>query len=199
MLPGGRANVYATKGAQFGVGYSTKWDWSGMHRGMQVMEQTATKVMSEAIAGVMKKEIGHIKRGIKQSMGPLSSITQIVADSLVIEEGFDTDGPIVRFGADPIDDDGPTLTRGGKPAQYLEYGVTTFPYRFEGKTIEHSKSWVNSTPIGYINARSTPMHPGFKAAFGGRGWLTEAYDRIIPQIPDALIEALDKAWGGGGP
>jgi len=172
-----------------GAAFTATWDDRQWKAAARQMKKEARAVFQKAVVKVLRETKNDIYSMLKGGDGNEKQI----ADSLIVEAGEQGQGFLgpadaaVRAGADPIDEGGPTATRGGKIAIYYEYGVTPFKYPWSvGKT----------TQQGFINVYSTPTHPGFKKAAGGQGWLTSWYDKAVPQMPDAIQDAIQRAWGG---
>ena len=177
--------------------FSLRIDTRQTDAAIKEMERTSAQIMAEAIYGVLKNQIPKSQRQILQDT-PVrqQAMAHKVADSLIAEIGQDQNQKaMVRFGSDPIDQGGVTGSRGGKLAQYLEYGTGQFDYPFTFKTIKNSKTFGPGN--GFINAKTgnNTVHPGFKSI----DWLSKARDDSVPHIEAAIVDALNKAWGGGSP
>ena len=179
-----------------GASFQFEWDWTQFNKAIDQMDSEANALMSKAIADVLRKELEAVRQQLKRGMGISGSIQDVVGDSFVVEEFIPGVGgnTMVRAGSDPMDTGGVTGSRGGKLAQYLEYGVRSFDYPFKGKTVDNSV-WFGKGrgSKGFINRYATPRFPGIKPQ-PGQGWLTETYNRSIPQIADAIKNALNEAW-----
>ena len=179
----------------FGMGFSVEIDDRQTRAAIKEMERTSADIMANAIYEVLKGQVGPTQSQIKRD-SPVrqQAMAQKVADSIIVEVGQNHNQKAeVRFGSDPIDQGGVTGSRGGKLAQYLEYGSPKFDYPFTFKTIDNSVTFGNGD--GFINAKTgrNMVHPGFKSI----DWLSKARDRSSAQIESALIDGFNKAWGGG--
>jgi len=162
-------------------------DFSEIDGAIKQMDKDAAKLIKKAIKKVFTKEKQNTKKRL--SSGRYANMGGKVADSLDVEEVKESNKFGIRFGSQPINSGGATGSRGGKLAQYLEYGVRRHPYSFKGLEITN-----RSGSMGFINALKTPYHPGIRP----QEWLTRTYERVNPQIPDAIQQALNEAWKGGG-
>jgi hypothetical protein len=180
------------------MGLDFKIDTRQTDAAIKEMERTAAKIMAEAIYGVLKGEIGPTQSYLKQkSSVRQQNMANKVADSLIVEIGEDENQQaMVRFGSHPIDDGGVEGSRGGKLAQLLEYGATPFSYPFTFKTIENSATFGGGAGTGgFINAKTgkNTVHPGYKPT----DFLSFARDNAKPKIAAAIVDAFNKAYGGG--
>ena len=183
-------------GNSFGMGFSVEIDDRQTRAAIKEMERTSADIMANAIYEVLKGQVGPTQSQIKRD-SPVrqQAMAQKVADSIIVEVGQNHNQKAeVRFGSDPIDQGGVTGSRGGKLAQYLEYGSPKFDYPFTFKTIDNSTTFGTGSE-GFINAKTgrNMVHPGFKSI----DWLSKARDRSSAQIESALIDGFNKAWGGG--
>ena len=180
---------------RFGMGFSLEIDTRQTDAAIKEMERTSAEIMADAIYDVLKAQIPTSQSQIKRD-APVrqQAMAQKVADSLIVEIGENHNQKAeVRFGSDPIDEGGVTGSRGGKLAQYLEYGSPKFDYPFTFKTIDNSLTF--GAGDGFINAKTgnNMVHPGFKSI----DWLSKARDAVSPQIEAAIIDAFNEAWSGG--
>jgi hypothetical protein len=180
------------------MGFDLTIDTRQTDAAIKEMKRTAGRLMAEAIYEVLKAEIGPTQSHLKsQSSVRQQNMANKVADSLIVEIGEDNnEQAMVRFGSNPIDTGGVEGSRGGKLAQLLEYGASPFSYPFTFKTIENSATFGGgSGSKGFINAKTgkNTTHPGYKPL----DWLSFARDRATPKIEAAIVEAFNKAWGGG--
>ena len=188
-------NLYTNRDSP--VSFSISWDYHEIEAALAKMDREANKLISRAISGVLRKEMENTRRRLKTgARGMSGSMQDIVADSLIVEEGVDSMGwAAVRFGADPIDEGGPAGGRAtGKVAyfaQMLETGVPSFSYPFKAMKINQGSSMQSYE--GWINTAKDSVFPGIKPV----KWLQETLKRSKPQIPDAIVKELDDAWGGG--
>ena len=180
---------------RFGMGFSVEIDDRQTRAAIKEMERTSAEIMANAIFEVLKNQVGPTQSQIKRdSSVRQQAMAQKVADSIIVEVGENHNQKAeVRFGSDPIDEGGVTGSRGGKLAQYLEYGTPKFDYPFTFKTIDNSTTFGGGE--GFINAKTgnNMVHPGFKSI----DWLSRARDRSAVQIEGAIINAFNEAWGGG--
>jgi hypothetical protein len=182
---------YRIKGDRGEVSINAYWDWSQYDAAVKEMDRTASEIIAKAIADVLRAQMSKTQRKIMSDTPPSQQDMAIaVADSLMVESGHRDKTAEVRFGSDPMDAGGVTGSRGGKLAQYLEYGVRPFKYGFTFKTIENTRFW-GSDGGGFINAEENMLHGGFKAI----GWLTDAQEKTIPKMDKAILDALHNAWG----
>ena len=171
-----------------GVGFDATWDDRQWKAATHEMKRQAREVFQKAIEKVLRQTRNDVYSMLKKG----DSNEKDIADSLIVETGEQGQGFLgpadaaVRAGADPVEEGGPTAKRGGKIAVYYEYGVQPFKYPF-AVGIE--------TRQGFINVNRSPKHPGFKKT-GNVGWLTSWYNKAVPQMPDAIQDAIQKAWGG---
>tara|TARA_R110001592_G_scaffold282418_2_gene550138 strand:+ start:176 stop:760 length:585 start_codon:yes stop_codon:yes gene_type:complete len=169
---------------------STKWDFGQVDRALNKMERDAGKSMANAIKEVLRREMGNAQSDINSSVRPRHRIMgQRVADSLAVETLGDAGSEAeVRAGSDPMDDFGVEGSRGGKLALILEFGIRDFQYPFTFKTIKNSPSWGSGgSEGGFINTKGGNMT--YKG-FDGIGWLDKAYNKSVPQIEQAILQAL---------
>ena len=169
---------------------STKWDFGQVDRALNQMERDAGKSMANAIKEVLRREMGNAQNDINSSVRPRHRVMgQRVADSLAVEILGDAGSEAeVRAGSDPMDDFGVEGSRGGKLALILEFGIRSFQYPFTFKSIENSPSWGSgANEGGFINAKGGNMT--YKG-FDGIGWLDKAYNKSVPQIEQAILQAL---------
>ncbi len=172
------------------ISISSKWDWRQFDAAVKEMDRTASEIMAKAIADVLRKQIPASQSKILSSVPPSQQDMAIaVADSLMVESGHRDKTAEVRFGSDPMDEGGVTGSRGGKLAMYLEYGVRPFQYGFTFKTIENTRFW-GKDGGGFINAEENMLHGGFKEV----GWLSDAQEKTVPKMEQAIIDALNDAW-----
>jgi hypothetical protein len=180
---------------RFGMGFSLEIDTRQTDAAIKTMEQTSAEIMANAIYNVLKKQIPTSQSQIiRDASVRQQNMARKVADSLIVEVGENHNQKAeVRFGSDPIDEGGVTGSRGGKLAQYLEYGTRKFDYPFTFKTIDNSMTFGSGQ--GFINAKTgnNMVHPGFKSI----DWLSKARDAVSPQIEAAIVDAFNDAWGGG--
>lgn len=170
---------------------STKWDFGQVDRALNQMERDAGKSMANAIKEVLRREMGNAQNDINSSVRPRHRVMgQRVADSLAVEILGDAGSEAeVRAGSDPMDDFGVEGSRGGKLALILEFGIRSFPYPFTFKSIKNSPSWGSGAGEGgFINAKAgnNTQYKGFD----GIGWLDKAYNKSVPQIEQAILQAL---------
>ena len=188
-------NVYSRRDSP--VSFSVSWDYREIKRALEKMDKEANKLISRAISRVLRKEMENTRRRLKTgARGMSGSMQDIVADSLIVEEGIDNMGwASVRFGADPIDEGGPAGGREtGKVAFYaqmLETGVPRFSYPFKAMKVNQGSSMQSYE--GWINTAKTATFPGIKPV----NWLKDTLKRAKPQIPEAIVKELDDAWGRG--
>lgn len=180
------------------MGFDLTIDTRQTDAAIKEMERTAGQIMAQAIFNVLKGEIGPTQSHLKQkSSVRQQNMANKVADSLIVEIGEDQNQQaMVRFGSHPIDDGGVEGSRGGKLAQLLEYGATPFAYPFTFKTIENSATFGSGGgSTGFINAKTgkNMVHPGYKPI----DFLSFARDRAKPKIEAAIVDAFNKAYGGG--
>tara|TARA_R100001015_G_C4634650_1_gene201626 strand:- start:4809 stop:5405 length:597 start_codon:yes stop_codon:yes gene_type:complete len=180
------------------MGFDLTIDTRQTKAAIKEMERTAGQIMAQAIYDVLKGEIGPTQGHLKQqSSVRQQNMANKVADSLIVEIGEDQNQQaMVRFGSHPIDEGGVSGSRGGKLAQLLEYGATPFAYPFTFKTIENSATFGGgSGSTGFINAKTgkNMVHPGYKPV----DFLSFARDRAKPKIGAAIVDAFNKAYGGG--
>ena len=180
------------------MGFDLTIDTRQTDAAIKEMERTAAKVMAQAIYEVLKAEIGPTQRHLKEKATVRQqNMANKVADSLIVEIGEDENQQAtVRFGSNPIDEGGVEGSRGGKLAQLLEYGAPPFTYPFTFKTIENSATFGGgSGSTGFINAKTgkNTVHPGYKPT----DFLSFARDRAKPKIAAAIVDAFNKAYGGG--
>jgi hypothetical protein len=177
--------------------YSFTWDYSQVQEALDKMDRDSNKLISRAISGVLRKEMENTRRRLKTgARGMRGSMQDIVADSLIVEEGVDSMGwASVRFGADPIDEGGPAGGREGSKvayfAQMLETGVPRFTYPFKAMKINQGSSL--RSYAGWINTAKSKVFPGIKPVH----WLKDTFKRAKPQIEDAIWNELNEEWGGG--
>jgi len=189
--------VNISGGGDAGVSYTFNWDYSEVRRALAGMDIEANKLMSKAISGVLRKEMETTRRNLKRGVRGMSgSMQDIVADSLVVESGTMDGGAAVRFGADPIDRGGPSSRRKTGSvaylAQMLETGIPSFEYGFKD-AMKINQGSSGRSYAGWINKSKDSHFPGIKPV----EWLKSTLRRAEPQIPDAVTDALDTAWGGG--
>ncbi len=171
-----------------GAKFTATWDDRQWKAATHEMKRQAREVFQKAIEKVLRQTRNDVYSMLKKG----DSNEKDIADSLIVETGEQGQGFLgpadaaVRAGADPVEEGGPTAKRGGKIAVYYEYGVQPFKYPF-AVGIE--------TRQGFINVNRSPKHPGFKKT-GNVGWLTSWYNKAVPQMPDAIQDAIQKAWGG---
>ena len=179
------------------MGFSLEIDCRQTDAAIKEMERTSAEIMAQAVYNVLKRQLPKSQSQIKRD-APVrqQAMAQKVADSLVVEIGTNHNQKAeVRFGSDPIDTGGVTGSRGGKLAQYLEYGTPKFSYPFTFKSIDNSTTFGSGAGSGgFINAKTgnNTVHPGFKSI----DWLSKARDGAVPEIEAALIDAFNEAWGG---
>ena len=180
----------------FGMGFSLQIDTRETEAAIRTMEDTSAELMAEAIFNVLKRQIPKSQAQIKKDAPVRQQAMALkVANSLVVEIGRNHNQMAeVRFGSDPIDEGGVSGSRGGKLAQFLEYGTPKFDYPFTFKTINNSLTF--GAGEGFINAKTgnNTVHPGFKSI----DWLSKARDGAVPEIEAAIVEAFNENWGGGG-
>jgi hypothetical protein len=188
-------NVHGSRDSP--VSFSYSWDYRQIKNALRRMDRESNKLLSNAISGVLRKEMENTRRRLKTgSRGMSGSMQDIVADSLIVEEGLDRSGwASVRFGADPIDEGGPA---GGRAtgdvawfAQMLETGIPSFEYAFKAMKINQGSSMQSYE--GWINTGKNALFPGIKPV----SWLKDTMKRARPQIADAIVDTLNKAWGRG--
>ncbi len=176
------------------VAVRVTYDDQRMYSKFAEMDRTAGAIMAEAIKDVLRVELPVTQRELNSGADVRHRfMARKVADSLVIELGEDEGGrAVVRFGSDPIEQGGVEGSRGGKLAQYLEYGMASFEYPWTFKTITNAKSWGPSG--GFINAKTgrNMRHPGIKPM----GWLSGTLERAEPKFEEAIVSALNREWGG---
>lgn len=168
-------------------------DTRQMDAANKAMDATAAGIIAKAIKEVLRAEISPTQSQIFRDTPPSQrDMATAVADSLTVEAGHRDKTAEVRFGSDPMDSGGVTGSRGGKLAEYLEFGVYPFAYGFTFKTIKNSRFWaMGSNSGGFINAKGSNMtHKGFKAI----GWLGKAQERAVPKMESAILNALNEAW-----
>ena len=180
------------------MGFSFVIDTTRFKRSMKELENRSSKIMSDAIFEVLKKQIPAAQSQIK-SDSPVRQrdMAQKVADSLGVEQGMaGKQKAEVRFGSLPMDSGGVKGSRGGKLAALLEYGAPQFNYPFTFKSINNSATFGGGSGSGgFINTKggNNTVHPGFKSI----DWLSKARDRSAVEIEGAIIKAFNDAWGGG--
>jgi hypothetical protein len=171
-----------------------RWDTRQMDAANKAMDATAAGIIAMAIKEVLRAEISPTQSQIFRDTPPSQrDMATAVADSLTVEAGHRDKTAEVRFGSDPMDSGGVTGSRGGKLAEYLEFGVDPFEYGFTFKTIKNSRFWGagGTSSGGFINAKGGNMtHKGFKAI----GWLSQAQERAVPKMESAILNALNEAW-----
>ena len=176
------------------MGFSFEIDSTKLDRNIKELERRSSEIMADAMFQVLKRQIPTSQSQIKRD-SPVrqQAMAQEVADSLAVEVGVSGNQKAeVRFGSDPMDRGGVEGSRGGKLAQYLEFGVRQFDYPFTFKTIDNSITF--GSGAGFINAKTgrNTVHPGFKPI----DWLSKARDNAVPEIEVAMMAAFEKAWGG---
>tara|TARA_R110000765_G_scaffold8616_2_gene27598 strand:- start:185 stop:790 length:606 start_codon:yes stop_codon:yes gene_type:complete len=177
------------------MGFSFVIDTTRFKRSMKELENRSSKIMSDAIFEVLKKQIPAAQSQIK-SDSPVRQrdMAQKVADSLGVEQGMaGKQKAEVRFGSLPMDSGGVKGSRGGKLAALLEYGAPQFNYPFTFKSINNSATFGGGSGSGgFINTKggNNTVHPGFKSI----DWLSKARDKSVPKIEAAMKTAFEKAW-----
>ena len=176
------------------MGFSLEIDCRQTDAAIKEMERTSAEIMAQAVYNVLKRQLPKSQSQIKRD-APVrqQAMAQKVADSLVVEIGTNHNQKAeVRFGSDPIDTGGVTGSRGGKLAQYLEYGTPKFSYPFTFKTIKPSPSFgIGNTGLGhFINAKVHPRYP----AYDGIGFLAEALAEVSPDIEQIIMERLQERF-----
>lgn len=181
-------------GMSSAIGFQLDIDDRAFYDKFDEFGRTAGDIMAEAIKDVLRIELPVTQRELNSGADVRHRfMARKVADSLIVEVGEDVEGRAsVRFGSDPLDDGGVSGSRGGKIAQYLEYGMASFEYPFTFKTIKNAKSW--GPGGGFINAKTgrNMVHPGMKPM----GWLSGTLDRARPKFEEAIVSALNRAWSG---
>ena len=180
-------------GMDSAIGIRMSMDDRSMYDRFGEFDRTAGSIMAEAIKDVLRAEVPATQRELNSVEPRHRFMGRKVADSLIVEVGEDQNSrAAVRFGSDPLDEGGVSGSRGGKIAQYLEYGMEPFEYPFTFKTITNAKSW--GPGGGFINAKTgrNMVHPGIK----GIGWLKSTLERAQPKFEEAIVSALNSAWGG---
>lgn len=189
---------FTTRGG--GFAFQASWDDRQWRAATKQMQKDAKKIFVKAISGVLRAETEKVRQALKRSeRGIGGSALAKVADSLAVESGTQGNDAVVRTGSMPMDSGGVTGSRGGKLAQIYEYGVGQFPYPWKvGKPVKNNaiRGYGGGNDMGFINVGKTSMHPGFKKAFGNEGWLTRIYNNSIPKMEDAILDEIQKAWGG---
>lgn len=185
-----------------GFAFQAEWDDRQWRAATKQMQKEAKKIFVKAISGVLRTETENVRQALKRGGdGITGSALAKVADSLAVESGTQGHNAVVRVGSEPMDSGGVSGSRGGKLAQIYEFGAPPFNYSPKwkvGKEVENSaiRGFGGGNDMGFINVGKTSMHPGFKKAFGNEGWLTRIYNKSIPQMEDAILDEIQKAWGG---
>ena len=175
---------------------SGRWDWTKFNKALHRMDKYSATIMGDAIARVLKDSMVKTQNKMVGTAPIRQRQMNIdVADSLIVEQGEIDKQAAVRVGADPIDAGGPTASRGGKIAAMLEEGVSQMPYPFKFKKVQNTDWFGKGQKSGFIDAKQHAMHPGFKPAISGKGWLTHLYEDGVPKIAEALIDAIENMWG----
>ena len=185
-------NAKVSYGQDSAVGFKMNFDDRQMQAKFAEMDQTAGSIMANAIKDVLRAAVPETQRKLNQANPRHRFMAQKVADSLIVEMGENEGGVAeVRFGSDPIDEGGVTGSRGGKLAAIMEYGMRSFEYPWTFKSIDNGGSW--GPGGGFINAKTgnNMRHPGFKAV----GWLSSTMERPPPKFEQAILDALNNAWG----
>jgi len=178
--------------------FQASWDDRQWRAATKQMHKDAKKIFVKALSGVLRAETEKVRQALKRR-GITGSALDKIADSLAVESGTQGNDAVVRTGSMPMDGGGVTGSRGGKLAQIYEYGVGQFPYPWKvGKPVKNSavRGFGGGNDMGFISMSKTSMHPGFKKAFGNEGWLERIYNNSIPKIEDAILDEIQKAWGG---
>ena len=178
-----------------GYGFDVRFNNNQWKKAIRQAKKDAPRVLGEAVAKVLTEDMANIRAALKRR-GVAGSAMDKIGDSLIVEMGTEKGGAdtMVRAGSEPVDAGGVTGSRGGKIAIYYEYGVPSFNYPWAiGKEVESSALRGGT---GFINMGRNSRHPGFKKAFGAKGWLTEWYDRSIPRMKEAIENAMEREWGG---
>ena len=170
------------------------FDFTEVNRAINFMESNAGKEMADAIAQRLRQQIPKTQSMITSSVPPNRRVMgNVVADSLAVDIGVSAAGEAqVRFGSEPMDEQGVEGSRGGKLALMLEFGVREFSYPFTFKTIQPSPSFgIGSTGLGhFINAKVHPRYP----AYDGIGFLAQALAEVSPDIEQIIMERLQERF-----
>lgn len=182
-----------TRIAKDGGSVEVSIDFTEVNRAISFMESESGAAMADAIAQVLRGQVTKTQGFINSSVPPRKRFMgKKVADSLMVEAGVTAVGEAqVRFGSDPMDGGGVTGSRGGQLALMLEFGVKSFPYGFDFKTIEPSPSFgVGGNNGSFINAKVHPMYKGYD----GIGYLAAAFAETVPKMEDAIMNKLQERF-----
>jgi hypothetical protein len=169
------------------VSVTSSFDLRDIVKAKKYMDETAPKILAQTISEILTHSYNAVGMDMMRQAdrGNINMVAKVV-ESFTTEETMKTEavGASVIFGSAPVRAGGVKGSRGGKIAQYLNDGVPAFNYPFKAKKVSQPRE-------GWINTDKSPTHKGFPAM----NWLENVKSDAVPKIREAIIEALDEAWG----